>query len=105
MYSVMYAFKVKPGFEKQFVESWSGLTALIYKHEGSLGSRLHKTCDLEYMAYAQWPNKARFNATHNNLPDTAIVYRDKMRASCDTVDIVYQFEVVEDLLHNSVYEE
>jgi heme-degrading monooxygenase HmoA len=105
MYSVLYEFKVKPEMEEQFVKSWSALTKLIYKHEGSLGSRLHKKSDLEYIAYALWPNKAKFNAIHNNLPDTAIAYRDTMRASCNTVGIMYQCEVIEDLLHKSVYEE
>ena len=53
MYVVMYSFQIKPHQEQNFIESWKGLTALIYKYEGSLGSRLHKQKPQNYIAYAQ----------------------------------------------------
>ena len=53
MYIVIYEFKVKENYDHKFIDSWKILTNLIQKHEGSLGSRLHKQKDLHYMAYAQ----------------------------------------------------
>lgn len=42
MYIVLYTIIIKPNQEEKFIEAWKGLTSLIYKYEGSLGSRLHK---------------------------------------------------------------
>ena len=98
MYIVMYTFKVKPNQEESFLESWSALTKLIYKYEGSLGSRLHKKEPLHYIAYAQWRSKAIFEESGDNLPEEANQFRDLMRASCKEMKVLEKFEVVEDLL-------
>tara|TARA_R110002049_G_scaffold159908_3_gene324948 strand:- start:671 stop:988 length:318 start_codon:yes stop_codon:yes gene_type:complete len=100
MYIVLYAFKVKPNQEENFIDSWKGLTSLIYKHEGSLGSRLHKKDVLNYIAYAQWPDKKTFDKSGKNLPEEANVYRNKMRSSCEKVEVLEKLEVVEDLTKN-----
>ena len=98
MYIVLYNFAVKPDKEKQFIESWKGFTNLIYKHEGSLGSRLHKKDQLNFIAYAQWPSKDKFDNSGGNLPEEADNFRDLMRASCETIEVLHELEVVEDLL-------
>ena len=98
MYVVIYFFKVKPNQEKGFVESWKGLTTLIYKHEGSLGSRLHKKEKQQYIAYAQWPSKSNFENSGKNLPEEANRYRDLMRKHCVKIEVLHKLEVVEDLL-------
>lgn len=98
MYVVMYAFKVKPNQEDKFIEAWQGLTSLIYKHEGSLGSRLHKKDTLQYIAYAQWPNQSTFDNAGRNLPKEANHYRDEMKAACENFEVLEKLEVVEDLL-------
>lgn len=98
MYIVLYNFEVKPEKEKQFIESWKGLTDLIYKYEGSLGSRLHKKDNLNYIAYAQWPNKMKFEVSGKNLPEKANDFRELMRASCEAIEVLHKLEVVEDLL-------
>lgn len=100
MYVVLYNFIVKPGEEESFMDSWKGLTSLIYQYEGSLGSRLHKKDELNYIAYAQWPNKLTFDNSGNNLPEEASYYRNRMRSSCEKVVVLEKLEVIADLTKN-----
>ncbi len=104
MYVVLYSFKVKPKQVEKFIQGWKGLTDLIYQYEGSLGSRLHKKEPLEYMAYAQWPSKNKFESSGGNLPEKASEYRDLMRLSCSKIEIISKVEVVEDLLADKLYD-
>lgn len=98
LYVVLYVFKVKPNQDKVFIESWKGLTRLIHKYEGSLGSRLHKEKAQNYIAYAQWPSKTKFESSGKNLPKEANSFRDLMRESCEEIEILHKLEMVEDLL-------
>ncbi|WP_136482609.1 antibiotic biosynthesis monooxygenase family protein [Cognatitamlana onchidii] len=104
MYIVLYRFKVKETLAEAFVKGWKGLTSHIYKYEGSLGSRLHKKGPLEYMAYAQWPEKAIFENAGKNLSKEALKFRDLMKSACEEIKILDEFEVVEDLLEKKTYE-
>ncbi|MBC3758451.1 antibiotic biosynthesis monooxygenase [Hyunsoonleella sp. SJ7] len=104
MYIVLYSFKVKPGQEHVFIEGWKGLTQLIYQYEGSLGSRLHKKADEEYVAYAQWPSKEKFESSGSNLPEEANRFRSLMKTSCEAIKIADKFEVIEDLLSTKPYD-
>jgi len=52
---VLYRWRLHPGMEASFVESWSRLTELL-RHAGSLGSRLHRGNDGIWYGYAQWPS-------------------------------------------------
>ena len=72
-----------------------------YKYEGSLGSRLHKLNDQEYIAYAQWPNQNIFDNAGNNLPNEANSIRKKMKEACSSIQTVYKMEMVENLLTNT----
>lgn len=65
MYYVVIEFDVISGREKDFVEHWSELTEAIHKEAGGLGSRLHKTSEGKFVAYAQWPDKS----TRDNAPE------------------------------------
>ncbi|TXG37115.1 antibiotic biosynthesis monooxygenase family protein [Seonamhaeicola maritimus] len=103
MYVVMYSFKVKPKQELAFLDSWRALTKLIYEYEGSLGSRLHKKNALHYIAYAQWPNKTVFEAAGDKLPKEANIYQDLMRISCEEIEVLEKFEVIEDLIKQKPY--
>ncbi|WP_418508862.1 antibiotic biosynthesis monooxygenase family protein [Corallibacter sp.] len=98
MYIVLYTFKIKKDHKEDFIKAWKGLTKLIYKHEGSLGSRLHKKDTLTYIAYAQWPDKTTFDNAGKNLPQEAEHFRCLMKASCEKVDIIEKLDVIEDLL-------
>ena len=104
MYAVFYSFKVKPKQVINFIKGWQGLTDLIYQYEGSLGSRLHKKGRLEYIAYAQWPSKNKFESFGENLPEKANEYRDLMRVSCEEIEVISKAEVVKDLLADKLYD-
>lgn len=98
MFAVIYIFKIKPGKENQFEESWNVLTKYIYKYENSKGSRLHKSKKEEYIAYAQWPSKERWKNAGNNLPKKADATRARMRQACIRIKTIHELEIIDDLL-------
>ena len=58
MFNVLYRWRLKPGAEESFRSAWAGVTDLLRRERGALGSRLHKAEDGSWVAYAQWPDKA-----------------------------------------------
>ena len=98
MFTVIYKFKIKPDKIQQFEENWTELTKLIYNNQGSLGSRLHKSDGLNYIAYAQWPNKETWESEWNNMPEHAKEISRKMKEACETRETIFELEVVIDLL-------
>jgi hypothetical protein len=53
MFIAVYEFKVKPGKEKEFEESWATVTDNFIRSRGTHGSRLHKTDQEQvYVGYA-----------------------------------------------------
>ena len=54
---VIYRWKLHAGMERQFQQAWERATPLLMRHRGALGSRLHKSADGTWIAYAQWPNR------------------------------------------------
>ncbi len=57
-FAVIYQWRVKPGMEAQFVESWTALTWEMMRSEGARGSRLHRLENGNFVGYAQWPDRA-----------------------------------------------
>lgn len=98
MFSVIYSFQVKEDKIKQFEENWSKLTELIYQYEGSLGSRLHKSDKLNYLAYAQWPDKETWENSGTKMPGFSKKISRKMKESCVKIETVHELEVINDLL-------
>jgi len=98
MFIAIYKFQVKPGCETQLEDSWGALTDLIYRHEGSLGSRLHRDEEGSYIAYAQWPDRETWASADNLPPDLADPVSQKMRESCDKIETIYKLEVTDDRL-------
>lgn len=101
MHAVLYSFHVKPGKEQQLITAWEELTQFIYKHENSLGSRLHKKDDTLYIAYAQWHSKAQYDNAGSNLPEFANEVRARMKDACTKIETLHQMAVVSDLLQDS----
>ncbi len=60
MYIAIYRWRIKEGKDEVFQAAWLTLTKAIYQKRGSLGSRLHKTEDSTWLAYAQWPDKETY---------------------------------------------
>jgi len=56
-FCVVYRFKVRAGLEAEFQAAWATLTRAYKRDRGGLGSRLHRTEDGLWVAYAQWPNR------------------------------------------------
>lgn len=56
-FCVLYRFRVVSGMEQSFMEGWSRMTRAIRKKRGGLGSRLHRSEDGWWVAYAQWPDR------------------------------------------------
>ena len=70
MHCVIYRFRVRGGFEPQFIESWSRITERLRDERGALGSRLHHGTDGLWYAYAQWPSaEARSEALAHSAVD------------------------------------
>lgn len=102
MFTVIYSFKIKINKEVTFEKAWGELTTLIYEYEGSLGSRLHKKSDKHYIAYAQWPDKETWENSGGNLPKESLAVRERMKNSCEEIEVLYKLEVVEDLLKTKI---
>jgi len=98
MFSVIYTFKVKEGKDKGFLDGWAGLTKLIYKHEGSLGSKVHKDKNGDYVAYAQWPSREAWKNAGANLPkEETDKFRSQMKDSCTAMETLFELDLVMDL--------
>lgn len=98
MFCVIYLFKVKSRHENEFKKAWKELTALIYEYEGSLGSRLHRQSEFQFIAYAQWPDRSTWENSGNRLPESSKEIRKIMKDSCERIEILHELEVEEDLL-------
>jgi len=103
MFTVIYTFKVLPGKTTDFIYNWEELTKLIYQYENSFGSKLHKVSDLNYLAYAQWPDQETWENSGKKLPPSAKDFSTNMKASCEHSSTDYQLEVISDLTANSQF--
>ena len=98
MFSVIYKFEVKPNRKDSFEKSWKDLTQLIYSYSGSLGSRLHKKDECNYIAYAQWPNKETWENSSEKLPEKSNEISKLMKESCVSIETLFELELIEDLI-------
>lgn len=64
MFCVIYEFKVKPGTEPRFMQTWHKVTAKLTEEGISLGARLHKSDEGSFVAYAQWSDRESWLAGH-----------------------------------------
>lgn len=104
MFSVIYTFKVKDGKDQDFLDGWTGLTKLIYKHEGSLGSKVHKDQNGNYVACAQWPSREVWENTGANLPKVETEkFRAQMKNSCYEMETLFELDLVVDLTKDVLF--
>lgn len=78
----LYRWKVWPGKEDQFESNWAIATKAIREEAGSLGSRLHKADNGEYIGYAQWPS-AQTRESARLLSSSWSEARDRMREAIE----------------------
>lgn len=104
MFCVIYEFKIDENYTDEFKTIWHILTVEIKDHQGGLGSRLHQSVDQKnlYIAYAQWPTKEAWEkyAPLNTAKHEALT--DRLREICHQIGIVYQLDVIDDLLVHHV---
>src|SRR3546814_139245 len=55
-FAVLYRWRIHPGAEDAFIQSWARISELLLSERGSLGSRLHRGPDGIWYSYAQWPS-------------------------------------------------
>jgi quinol monooxygenase YgiN len=97
MFCVIYRWQLKPGREDDFLAAWERLTRAIRDDRDGLGSRLHRAENGLWVAYAQWPDRATWEAAQEReSPDP-----DATAAMAETVaerDEPLLLEAVADLL-------
>jgi heme-degrading monooxygenase HmoA len=101
MFAVIYRWQVVPGLEAQFEEGWKRGTERIAKEFGGLGSRLHRTEEGVYIAYAQWPDEAAWEKAverrmRHSDDEARRMYREAIVPG--TFETLYAMPVVADLL-------
>jgi len=101
MFTVVYEFRVNPGLEEVFHLHWRDVTRLIQEERKSLGSRLHRSKDGSFIAYAQWPSREMWSNPPVSSPALAKAV-EQMNACLNHFEIKLELEVVDDLLtHNA----
>ena len=102
MFVAVYRWKLKEGREERFREGWRRRTEEIYRKCGSLGSRLHRAEDGTWVAYAQWPDRATWEAA-SSVPVEDTEAPALMRESVETNYPSLLMEVAEDLLRPDTF--
>lgn len=69
MFTVLYRWRIKSGFEEQFIGAWSEITIYYVENFDSLGSRLHRGNDGLFYAYAQWKSAEQRENAFKNRPN------------------------------------
>jgi len=74
--AVIYRWRIVPGGETDFVDAWEAATHRLRDERGALGARLHRAGDGCFVAYAQWPDRATWEASRSAGPvDPALAAR------------------------------
>jgi heme-degrading monooxygenase HmoA len=68
MFVVLYRWRIKSGHEDEFRDAWRRATNKITERYGALGSRLHRVDDGSWLAYAQWPDRERWQLMRSSAP-------------------------------------
>lgn len=84
-FAVIYRWRLRPGQENAFTEAWAQVTHAIRDQCGGLGSRLHKTDDGVWLAYAQWPSRAMWDAASLTDPALQAARRQMRDAIAETL--------------------
>ena len=102
MFCVIYRFSVRPDREAQFRHHWLAVTKWYYRNAGSLGSRLHRADTGEHIGYAQWPARPVWERQGAGSDAELQSHRQAMRACCESIEVVYELETMDDLLQQDL---
>ena len=109
MFVAFYRWQVKPGREDEFCEAWARVTRATYRLHGSLGSRLHRSEDGSWIAYAQWPSRADWERAWNSGkpadPAALALMRECVEHASreERTSPLFSLTVVDDLLEAAPY--
>jgi len=86
MFIAVYRWTVKQGMEDQFREGWRRGTVAIRRTHKSFGSRLHRTVTGDFVGYAQWPSREKWQAVFDaGFPhddkEASAMFRDAIETS------------------------
>ncbi|HSK72048.1 MAG TPA: antibiotic biosynthesis monooxygenase [Pyrinomonadaceae bacterium] len=96
MFTILYRWRIKPEKERQFIESWSEVTANYRENFNSLGSRLHRGEDGIFYSYAQWHSAEQRKKAFENIPN--LPGMEKMREAVEESFPEIRLEIVSDYL-------
>lgn len=104
MFIAVYEFEIREGTETEFRRAWLDVTKAIYRHCGSLGSRL-QTSDRQniLIGYAQWPSREQWEKDHEIDDASYQSARGEMRNCLVQSKTVYQLEVSDDYLQPGLF--
>lgn len=97
MFCVVYELRIKPGFEKEFLQAWHDVTQAVIAKNHSLGARLHLADTGVYIAYAQWPDRATWEQGHHAIEQEAMRLHLE-RYLDEAPDAILKLDVIDDLL-------
>ncbi len=66
-FAVLYRWKVRSDANAAFIAAWANATS-AFKTIGALGSRLHRSDDGDFYAYAEWPSREAWERTKTRSP-------------------------------------
>jgi heme-degrading monooxygenase HmoA len=81
-FCIIYQWKLRPGKEREFMQAWERLTQEIREIGGGRGSRLHRSADGTWVAYAQWPSERAWKESDISSP-SGIAARETMMAAVE----------------------
>lgn len=97
MFAVLYKWTLKKGSEAKFVDAWEEVTAELSTRWETQGSRLHRTQEGDWIAYAQWPSREKWEeASQATFVKSAA--RVEMAAAVESGEILMSMDIVKDLL-------
>jgi quinol monooxygenase YgiN len=103
LFCVIYEWKVRPGKEDQFRETWRNITEAIFHQHGSLGSRLHHADDGRWIAYAQWPDREHWEH-HADTIGVELERSRQAQALDGEAKVLFRLTVTDDLLKPAPFE-
>jgi hypothetical protein len=95
MFVVLYRWRIKAGHEDEFRAAWQRATERIADRYGAFGSRLHLVDDGSWLAYAQWPDRARWQKMRSSAPVAPEDFAIMERASDDDAGFPFPYLTME----------
>ena len=103
MFAVLYRWRAKENKEDEFRDAWHRATEAIYRHKGSLGSRLMRSQDGDFYALAQWPTRDHWRA-RSQPTEADPTASQQMRDAIEYAHPPVELEVADDLLRDEAYD-